>query len=391
VAADDLDAPLGQNRPEKPGGRITTIALQAAAGVLGAAVLVFVLWTTFASDPFGGEPIAVVPAPPPTAIAEKTAPQGGKPDAESRREIAQAPEKPADTQTVTIIDGSSGKRQEVVIPAPGGAKAAASINTQLLENSPHGPIPRIGANGERPLDVYAARSKAVVSADAPRVVIIVGGLGIGASNTAEALSKLPAPVTFAFMPYGSDLENLVARARADGHEVLLQIPMEPVDYPDNDPGPQTLLASLSPAQNIDRLHWFLSRAQGYVGVMNFMGARFGTATASLGPILHETSKRGLLYVDDGSSARSVASQLADAAKQPFAKADLKIDSVPTAAEIDRALGRLEQMARERQIAIGTASVLPLTVERIAKWAKAAAARGIVLVPISSVAAKAKSS
>ena len=59
--------------------------------------------------------------------------------------------------------------------------------------------------------------------------------------------------------------TLVARARGEGHEVLLQVPMEPFDYPDNDPGPQTLLTSLDAGQNIDRLHWLMSRFQGYVG------------------------------------------------------------------------------------------------------------------------------
>ncbi len=51
------------------------------------------------------------------------------------------------------------------------------------------------------------------------------------------------------MPYGADVERLVARARGEGHEILLQVPMEPFGYPDNDPGPQTLLTSLTPEQN----------------------------------------------------------------------------------------------------------------------------------------------
>ena len=52
--------------------------------------------------------------------------------------------------------------------------------------------------------------------------------------------KLPPAVTLAFAPYGAEPGKLVERARSLGHEVLLQIPLEPFDYPDNDPGPQTL-------------------------------------------------------------------------------------------------------------------------------------------------------
>ena len=107
---------------------------------------------------------------------------------------------------------------------------------------------------------------------------------------------------------------LVAQAREKGHEVLLQVPMEPHDYPENDPGPQTLLSSLSAEQNVDRLHWLFSRMQGYVGVTNFMGARFTASDSALAPVLRELSKRGLIYVDDGSSPRSQAGQIAGANK-----------------------------------------------------------------------------
>ena len=68
------------------------------------------------------------------------------------------------------------------------------------------------------------------------------------------------------MPYSYDVDHLAGRARREGHEVLLQAPMEPFGYPDNDPGPQTLLTSLTPEQNIERLYWLMSRFHGYVGI-----------------------------------------------------------------------------------------------------------------------------
>jgi polysaccharide deacetylase 2 family uncharacterized protein YibQ len=220
---------------------------------------------------------------------------------------------------------------------------------------------------------------------------VISGLGIGTSGTADALSKLPGPITFAFAPYNVNVAQLAARARNEGHEVLLQVPMEPYDYPDNDPGPQTLLTSLDTGQNIDRLYWLMSRFQGYVGISNFMGARFTASEPAFAPVLKETAKRGLIYLDDGTSSRSLAGQIAGANNLAFAKAEVVIDAVPTPAEIDRALARLEAGARERGVVVGVASALPVTVERIAKWAKAAEARGFTLVPISAVANKPKSS
>jgi len=216
-------------------------------------------------------------------------------------------------------------------------------------------------------------------------------VAIGAAGTFDALGKLPGPVTLAFAPYGNDLARWVARARGEGHEVLLQVPMEPFDYPDNDPGPQTLLTTLPAAQNIDRLHWFMSRFSGYVGVANYMGARFTANEQAVSALLRETTKRGLIYFDDGSSPRSLASQVAGANNVPMAKADIVLDAAPTAGAIDSALVKLEAIARERGTAVGTATALPISIDRIAQWTKAAESRGLILVPISAIAVKPKSS
>lgn len=383
---DDLDKPLGQNpSPERrlPLGRFVARGL---AALLGGALSIFVIWAALVRDPLGGEPRAEAPvAPVETAEAAKAAPQA----APAERAAAETPA--PGTQTVTIIDGTSGKRQDVVIAASPDTRQSGG-DPRLLEQSRHGPIPRIAADGARPSDVYARKPPAgTPNPDGPQIAIVVGGLGISATTTASALSKLPAAVTLAFTPYGSDLGTLVSQAREKGHEVLLQVPMEPHDYPDNDPGPQTLLSSLSADQNIDRLHWLFSRMQGYVGVTNFMGARFTASDHALAPVMRDLSKRGLIYVDDGSSPRSQAGQIAGASKLPYVRAEVIIDAVPSAVEIDNALARLEALARGRGIVVGYSSALPASIDRIAKWAKAAQGRGITLVPVTAAAVRARSS
>ncbi len=387
MATDDLNAPLG--RDKKPRQALIPVLLPyVLTSMLGLFVLVFVLWAALVNDPLGGEPIAVV--------ATAGQPEDAKTPGDNKAAVVQAAPAQAaganpPTQTVTIIDGSSGQRQDVQVAAS-SHRQGASIDKRLVEKSRHGPLPKIGADGTRPAEAYAQPVKAAHgSPDGPRVAIIVGRLGIGANSTVEAVTKLPAAITLAFTPYTADVAQMVGRARAEGHEVLLQVPMEPFDYPDNDPGPQTLLTSLAAEQNIDRLHWQMSRFEGYVGIANYMGARFTASDRAIAAVLRETAKRGLIYVDDGTSSRSLAGQMAGANKLPFAKADIVIDAVPTRGEIDKALARLEATARERGLAVGAATALPVSIERIARWAKAAMARGIVLVPISAVAIKAKSS
>jgi hypothetical protein len=406
TTTDDLNAPLGQGQKK----RRIKLPISVSQG-LGAALTLFlgafVLWAAFANNPFGGEPVAVAPINTKTvqaANATSDTAQGTSQGTASRYDgpaatqpldrSAAAPPKTLG-QTVTIIDGKTGQRQEIQLntpasDAPPPAAAAVPPEQKFVEMTPHGAIPKIAADGTRPADAYAQPAKTIAGKpDAPRIAIIVDGLGVSQSATTGAIAKLPGAVTLGFMPYGSDVAMLAARARARGHEILLQVPMEPFDYPDNDPGPQTLLTTLAPQQNIDRLYWLMSRLQGYVGLTTAMGARFTASDTSFAPVLHEVAKRGLIFVDDGSSPRSTASRIAGANNLPFAKADVVIDAVATPSEIDHALGRLELAARDHGFAVGISSALPVSIDHIAKWSQDLDSRGIVLVPITTIVLKSK--
>jgi polysaccharide deacetylase 2 family uncharacterized protein YibQ len=85
----------------------------------------------------------------------------------------------------------------------------------------------------------------------------------------------------------------------------------------------------------------------------------------------------------------VANQIAGANNLAFAKADLILDRVPTPTDVDRALGRLETIARARGVAVGVASALPVTIDRIAQWIKGAESRGIQFVPITAAVVRGK--
>ncbi|MBI3703716.1 MAG: divergent polysaccharide deacetylase family protein [Rhizobiales bacterium] len=412
MATDDLNTPLGRNKRQTL-PKLPVAGPQLLAGMLGMFGLLVVSWAVFVNDPLGGEPTAAVIVAKPQGASQANSESGdGKqhtrydgpaaatanPAQAAAATVINATAPPAGSRTITIFDGSSGKSQQVVIPGnasgaePKGPSGKAPVDPNMLETTRHGAIPKLGNEGARPSVLYARpRALPANRKDAPRIAIVIGGIGISASGTADAFSHLPGPVTFALTPYGVDLEKLAERARGEDHEVLLQVPMEPFDYPDNDPGPQTLLTSLTPDQNIDRLHWLMSRFQGYVGLTGYMGARFTAAEQSLAPVLRESAKRGLVYVDDGASQRSVASQIAGSYNLPFAKTDLVIDAVPTPTGIDRALARLEMLARDNGAAIGLATAQPAIVARIAEWAKKVESRGFVLVPITMVANKAKSS
>jgi uncharacterized protein len=402
MAADDLTTPLGMNREEKISSRRSIPVVKILSGLSLALLAGIVGFVSLANDPLGGEPMVVASIdrmPKRESVREASVAPAqqqatGTQDSPNVREVPKshqqrqgASELENDSGVKVLRTGGGQAPGSVVIRVPDAVpaiKLAPANDKRITEKSKHGNLPKQGAEGLRPADVYARPVTAQQRTAPVRIAIVVGGLGISTNTTQDAVQRLGPAISLAFAPYGNDLERQVSRARDNGHEVLLQAPMEPFDYPDNDPGPHTLVASLSAEQNIDRLQWLMSRFSGFVGVVNYMGGKFTSNDAALAPVMKEMASRGLLFVDDGSSGRSMAVQAAASAGVSASKADVVLDAVQRGPEIDAALAKLEKIAREKGSAVGYGAGLPVTVDRIARWAKAAEARGVTLVPVSAV-------
>ena len=259
---------------------------------------------------------------------------------------------------------------------------AAISERGLRAKTPYGYVPAIGKGGQRPSEVYARQPGARRGAK-PRIAIVIGGMGISAEGTHVAINRLAPDITLAFAPYGTGLQLLADKARREGHEIMLQLPMEPFDYPDNDPGPKTMLTSLPPSENIKRLEWLMSRFTGFFGVTNYMGARFTTSEPALKPVLDWIGRHGLVYLDDGSSPRSRVPATGRETGLNVVRAHEVIDQGQTEASIKAALKRLETRALEDGLAIGVGTGLAQTVSLVSNWSKELKKRGIMLVPVSS--------
>jgi uncharacterized protein len=270
-------------------------------------------------------------------------------------------------------------------PPPPAAQTGNGDGLDLIEQTDLGPMPKIATNGQTPMQAYAGAAPG----PGPKIAIVVGGLGIGAKETEHALNMLPTAVTLAFSPYAGDVQRWVVGARSRGHEVLISIPMEPYDYPENDPGQYALRAAGGDEANIQRLRWVLTRICGYTGATNLFGERFLTETGALTPVLGFLAKHGLLFFDTGVAPNSKTAMAAAKTGAYFARADAKIDTVASAEEIDRKLAELEALAKAHGSAVGSADLSPIVIERIALWSQTLAAKGIVLAPVSAVASQAK--
>lgn len=325
-------------------------------------------------------------------------PTGGRPSQEADIVHSKAGNSVADTVAsgpVTITadpqqypaDGSI-----TAVQPPGETASAAThfvpdrsgIVPELSEETANGPIPRISGTGQTPFATYQHPFEAASAGTGPRIALIVTGLGINEQGSLDAIGQLPDLVTLAFAPYGKALDKTVAVARGGGHEVMLEVPLEPFDFPQNDPGPHTLLTGQPPRENLEKLFWLMARFGGYFGIINNMGARFTASASDFGPVMEELGARGVGYIDDGSSNRSVSAQLASANKVPYARASMLIDANPARSSILSALDSLEAEAMEHGSAIGIVSALPISIQAVSEWSAGLDAKGIALVPASAL-------
>ncbi len=394
---DELKVPLHKRSVltrlwEKRPGLLFCAYVAATAGFGGAG-----FWAHRQSSPFAGEPIVVVSVPPAEEIktASVNPPSGQTVEAEQisdEQATAPPPEEefpdttgatdPAPEESQPEIRADS--RQDVAVVSSISRPLTPSPQPHITETTAWGPLPRIGGRGEEASKIYGKQvSLNVIHSDAPKIALLLGGMGLNKKLTAKAIKELPSEITLAFAPYGNDLQEQVDVARSNGHEVFLQVPLEPVGFPASNPGPKTLTGDASEAENLDALRWHMSRFTGYAGVVNYMGGRFLAMPKVLKPVLGELKKRGIVFLEDGSLALSSVDAAAKASRAEVKRAKVVIDQDPSPQAIISALTLLEEEATGTGFAVGTGSGLEVTIDTVREWAKAAAERGIVLVPITA--------
>jgi polysaccharide deacetylase 2 family uncharacterized protein YibQ len=362
------------------GGAAVVFTLAAATALLAAA------------DPHAGAPSVRIalsapgaPTPPPGWREALPVDQPGGPTPVTTDSLQLYANAPSDPDAAPM-------QGQAIISFPGGSGDASGGGDADGVHSPLAPAPLAGftapgpagstlpivaSDGRTPALAYA---RPFISNGKPKIALVIGGLGLNAKSTREAIEQLPPEVTLSFVPYADGLQAWIDLARANGHEVLLEAPMEPVDYPSNDPGPLTLLTTASSAETVQRLDWLLSRATGYFGVTNYLGSKFVTSDSSMAAFSGDLRQRGLAFVDDGSAAKRGGGI-------QRASADLVVDDQLAGDAIDKELAALEADALQHGYALGSGFAYPITLDEVGRWAAGLAARGYQLAPASAVTAR----
>jgi uncharacterized protein len=360
-----------------------------------------VIWTYYSEDPTleTADPIIAENSTTPEVVIHEQAETSNDPSPSNMDSAAslndastqQNPEDGLTPEPVTMPALSDNAAEEVISPQISDQQKleASQIalkpapNENLLIRGDNGLKPVLGPDGLIAWQEYARPYQE--NGDAPRIAILITDVGLNSKNSTSAIDNLPGPIDLAFSPYGRNLQTWMDKARAKGHEGFLMIPTEPLNYPDNDPGPHTLISDFSERDNLLRLDWVLSQVTGYVGVVNHMGSKFTASEEALTPVLHDLQDRGLMFLDARSTRFSMAARIARRINMPRAINDRYLDNVLSSTEISRQLGELEKTATTFGAAVGLASATPLTIKEIAAWALSLEEKGIELVPVTAIA------
>ncbi len=207
--------------------------------------------------------------------------------------------------------------------------------------------------------------------------MLLRGLGISRTLSAEAVAQLPADIGLALSPYAREPGDAEAAARADGHEIFVDLAVEPVGFPDNDSGPKALLAALPEEENRRRLDWSLDRYAEAAGAFMPGAGAFASSPEAAGPVAAALAARGYALLHGG------AIGLGDASGAIAADATLDLGQGQDA--FDRALRQAERTARSKGSALLVVVASPAAIRRLAPWLAGLEAEGFALAPPSSLA------
>ncbi|MDH3335798.1 MAG: divergent polysaccharide deacetylase family protein, partial [Rhodospirillaceae bacterium] len=216
----------------------------------------------------------------------------------------------------------------------------------------------------------------------PLIAIVIDDMGVDRGRS-KKIWELPPPLTLSFLTYADDLTPQTAEARKNGHELMLHVSMEP-ESKTIDAGPNVLISGMEESELRRLAQWGMDRFDGYVGINNHMGSRFTEDRKGMGIVLREVKKRGLMFLDSRTSAKTVGPMVASELGVPHLERNVFLDNKPSVDSINKQLAEVEALAIRRGFAIAIGHPRDGTIEALAKWLPLAKSRGFRVAPLSAI-------
>jgi len=220
-----------------------------------------------------------------------------------------------------------------VSPAQPAAPAAPNHAPEKLASLGQPPAPR-------PPEIPPAAPTASMA----RVAIVIDDFGPNL-ETAKRFMAIPLPLTFAVLPNQHYTREIADLAHFHHREVILHLPMEPHGRPGVNPGEGALALSMSPDDILKNVRRALDSTPHVSGANNHMGSRFTEDAESMKIVLGEFNRRGLYFIDSGTSPASCAQGVARQLSVPFGRRDIFLDHNKAESAVRLQLSRLIRKAR----------------------------------------------
>ena len=262
-----------------------------------------------------------------------------------------------------VAPPSSPKGKRLELPTRNVALPSAPV-AKLEITGPFGRMPVRASDGST---AFAAYSRPFEDTDKQNLSLVVGGLGIDPDVTRRAIEELPPEITLAFAAHASGLQDYITSARAAGHEVVLEIPLEGARTNVGEPGADRTLRIGQTESNARHIDFLLSRGTGYFAVMPYNGELFLASPNDAKALSERLHTAGLGLLTDGESTADGLSGIASEADLPFRDGSLLIDVVPMPSTVAQNLEDLRARALAGNAPIGFGFAYPQTVDAILAW------------------------
>lgn len=229
------------------------------------------------------------------------------------------------------------------------------------------------------LGVYAMG----IQARAATIAIIIDDLGYAQRPSKRAVD-LPGAVTLAFLPHTPYAYQLAERARREGKETMLHLPMQSIAPHALGPGGLTL--AMARADFARTLRDDLSSLPPVAGINNHMGSLLTQHPGDMDWLMRDiASIGGLYFVDSRTTASSVALVEARRMGIPATSRNIFLDATPNdAAFVRRQLAELIRQARRRGTAVAIGHPYRATLKVLKAQIPRLGEQGIRLVPVSQI-------
>ena len=253
-------------------------------------------------------------------------------------------------QSGTVPRTETGKKVRVSIKTPEKRSTEKSVPPSF-EVFPKREIPHTPVATDRP------------KPHRPRIAIIIDDIGFD-SRAANRLMDLDVPVTLSVLPYAPQAIRIAKTARKRNTELMLHLPMEPVQYPKIDPGKGALFSTMDPDRLIAVTKADIKRIPGIKGVNNHMGSKLTAQSDKMNQVFTVLKKEGLFFIDSRTTKDSACAASARLFRVPFAQRDVFFDHVRSKAQVHRQFDKLIRIAEKHGYAVGIGHPYDVTLKML---------------------------